>query len=63
MRRYGVTTIARWLSEELPNGITAYVENQGRLFELMKIVAVNGRLIPELRTLADTLGCRTPFIP
>jgi hypothetical protein len=56
MRRYGTTTIARWLSEELPSDVVAYVEYNGRLFELMKLVAVNGKLIPELRTLADRLG-------
>lgn len=60
MRRYGMTTIARWLSEELPKGVTAYIENNGRLFELMKLVAVNGKLAPELRMLADKLGRFTP---
>jgi len=61
MRRFGVTTIARWLSEELPPGITAYVENKGRLFELMKLVAMNGKIAPELRTPADSLGRFYPF--
>jgi hypothetical protein len=48
------------LSEELPPDVVAYVEYEGRLFELMKLVAVNGRLIPELRTLADKLGRFSP---
>jgi len=60
MQRFGVTTIARWLSEKLPPDVVAYVEYNGRLFELMKLVAMNGKLIPELRTLTDRLGKFTP---
>jgi len=50
MQHFGVTTINHWLSEKLPPGVTAYVEHTGRLFELLRVVATNGKLIPEIRS-------------
>ena len=60
MKRFGVTTVARWLGEELPPGVTAYTEYRGRLFELLRLEAVSGSLFPTLRTLADRRGQFSP---
>ncbi len=49
MERYGVTTIARWLTEELPRGVRAYIEDGGTLFELVGLEATSGRLLPKLK--------------
>jgi hypothetical protein len=47
-RRIGVTTVARWMAEKMPKGITAYMEHRKRLYRLRQIRATNGRLIPLL---------------
>ena len=62
MKRFGVTTISRWLCEELPQGVTAYIEYRGRLFELLSLGAVNGALRPVLRTLADWQEAFNPLV-
>jgi hypothetical protein len=49
MRRYGVTTVARWLAEELPEGVRSYIEACGTLHELVAIEATSGHLLPRLR--------------
>ena len=52
MKRFGVTTISRWLGEELPPGVSAYLEYQGKLFELLRVEGGSGKLSPILKTLA-----------
>ena len=49
MKRYGATTIARWLTEELPEGVLAYIENRGTLHELVGLEAINGHLTPRVK--------------
>lgn len=49
MRRYGATTIARWLAEELPEGVRSYIEACGKLHELVGIDGTSGHLRPRLR--------------
>lgn len=49
MRRYGVTTVACWLVEELPEGVRSYIEENGKLHELVGIDGTSGHLRPRLR--------------
>jgi hypothetical protein len=49
MRRYGATTIARWLAEELPAGVRSYIEENGKLYELVGLEASSGRIMPKMR--------------
>jgi hypothetical protein len=71
MQRYGATTVARWLTEELPEGVRAYIEDDGTLFELVGLEATSGRLLPRTKlkgygSLCITRACRlalgTPVI-
>lgn len=71
MYRYGATTVARWLTEELPKGVRAYIEDGGTLFELVGLEATSGRLLPRLKlkgwrstfvTRACRLAMETPVI-
>ncbi|MHC4188435.1 MAG: hypothetical protein ACYSUB_02000 [Planctomycetota bacterium] len=54
MSQFGVTTIARWMAEQLPKGVEAYMENRGRLFRLKRISGYNGSIRPVLATLVDS---------
>jgi hypothetical protein len=47
--KYGVTTISRWLTEELPRGVKCYIEHRGVMLELIGVRGRNGVLTPELR--------------
>jgi len=60
MSRFGAITVARWLSEKLPPRVKAYVELDGKLFELLAIQACNAKIKPTLRTLLDDFGRFTP---
>ncbi len=49
MRRFGATTVARWLAEELPEGVRSYIEACGTLHEIVAIEGTSGHLLPRLR--------------
>ena len=49
MQRFGATTVARWLSEELPEGVRSYIEACGTLHEMVSIEGRGGCLLPRLR--------------
>ena len=52
MKRFGVTTIARWLGEELPEGVRAYIQHRGTLLELLRLVKMDSpRLLVNVRPL------------
>ncbi len=53
MRRYGVTTVSRWLAEELPTGVLSYIEACGTLHELIAIEATSGHLLPRATCARD----------
>lgn len=59
MQRLGATTIARWLTEELPKGVRAYFEDGGTLFELVGLEATSGHIVPKMRH----RWSRSVFIP
>lgn len=50
MKRFGVTTVARWMTEPLPKGVKAYMENNSRLYHLERIRSYNGDIQPILTT-------------
>ena len=60
MKRFGVTTIARWLGEELPEGVRAYVECRGTLMELLGLVKMD---TPRLLVNARPLNIPTGDVP
>jgi hypothetical protein len=63
MYRFGATTVARWLAEELPEGARAFIEDSDTLYELIGLEATNGRLVP--RVLAPYKwwpGGKTPLL-
>ena len=49
MYRFGATTIARWLTEELPEGVRAFIEDSDTLHELVGLEATSGRLVPRIK--------------
>jgi len=49
MYRFGATTIARWLVEKLPEGVCAFIEDSGTLYELVGLEASSGRITPKVR--------------
>jgi len=49
--RFGVTTIARWMTEPLPENVVAYMESGGQLYRLKRIRGYNGRVRPVLASL------------
>jgi len=50
MERFGATTVARWLSEEMPCEARAFIVDEvGELHELVGAEAESGRLMPRLR--------------
>ena len=53
MKQIGVTTIARWMAEQLPKDMTAYMEYKGKLFRLKRIKSYNGSIRPVFATLLD----------
>ena len=53
VKKYGVTTISRWLFEELPQGVKSYIEYQDVMLELLGVNGYNGTLKPVLRTLGE----------
>jgi hypothetical protein len=55
-KKYGVTTIGRWLTEELPRGVKCYIEYRGLCFELLRVTGTNGALWPTLRYLRGTFS-------
>lgn len=56
MKRFGVTTIARWLGEETPEGVRAYVEYQGELIELLGLAAAASRPLVNVRPINIPTG-------
>ena len=42
MRKVGVTTVQRWLSEKVDWGVKSYMESDGKLYELSTITGANG---------------------
>lgn len=54
MTKYGVTTVGRWLSEELPRGVKCYIEYRSLCFELRGVAGYNGVLRPVLRPLGES---------
>ena len=60
MHRYGATTVARWLAEEMPAGVRSYIEACGTLHELIAVEATSGRLLPRLRVLGRRLTFHVP---
>lgn len=53
MKRFGVTTIARWMTEPLPKSVRAYMVSQGLLCRLKRIRSYNGSIRPVLVSLLD----------
>jgi hypothetical protein len=53
-KKYGVTTIGRWLAEELPQGVKCYIEHHDKMFELVAVRGQNGILWPILRPLSTS---------
>lgn len=49
MQRFGATTVARWLAEELPADVRSYIADCGTLHELVAIEGTSGHLLPRLR--------------
>ena len=56
MKRFGVTTVARWISEELPEGMRAYIEHQGALLELLGLAAMGERVLVRVRPFNTPTG-------
>jgi len=48
-KKYGVTTLGRWLTEALPRGVKCYIEIRGRMMELLGVTGWSGALRPVLR--------------
>lgn len=42
MKRFGATTVVRWMAEPLPKGVRAYMASKGRLYRLKQIRSYNG---------------------
>jgi hypothetical protein len=42
MRKVGLTTVQRWLSEKVDWGVKSYMESGGKLYELSTITGANG---------------------
>ena len=59
MKQIGVITVARWMTETLPEGMIAYMEHDGKLFRLDRIRCYNGALRP----LFDTPGAGVTGFP
>ena len=53
MKRIGMITVGRWMTEALPDGMIAYMEHKGKLFRLREVQCFNGHLRP----LFETPGC------
>ena len=58
MRQVGVTTVQRWLSEPLREGIRAYMQSRGRLYEVRTVTGCAGLMSAWL---LKPLGLRLPF--
>lgn len=48
MRKFSITTVARWMMEPLPKGVRAYMKSQGRLYRLERIRSYNSNIQPIL---------------
>lgn len=51
MERIGITNVARWMIDQLPKGVEAYMDNQGKLYRLKRIRSYSGKTRPVFATL------------
>ena len=50
MKRIGMITVGRWMTEKLPDTMNAYMELKGKLFRLKRIRCYNGHIRPIFET-------------
>lgn len=56
VRNLGVTTVARWMTEQLPKGIDAYMACSGKLFRLKRLEVTNRSIRPVLESTTGLIG-------
>jgi hypothetical protein len=42
MRDIGIINVHRWLTEDIDEGVKAYMESEGRLYPLVSVTGING---------------------